>query len=189
MSRILLLSQLNMKIKFTYNEDIDKKCWRRYRAFIRNNGTVWGSSKSIKHIIEVKKADFYVDVSEIVAKYEKIFDFKVRIKGYLVTTPYSMINDDGKPEKDGVVYYSIYTSNPSVVMAHEIFHIFFEKHTMRNIPNYEEAKEYFTVIINDIFNTDASKGYPYHQKIRKKIYNYWKKNHSIDDCISLLKNN
>jgi hypothetical protein len=176
-----------MNIRFIYNKNVDRKCWKRYKEFIKNNGTVWGSTKSIKPIIEVKKAEFDIDVSEIITKYEDIFGFKVKIKGYLVTTPYSMINDDGKLKKDGIIFYSIYTPNPSVVLAHEIFHIFFEKYTLRNIPNYDEAKEYFTVIINDIFNTDASKGYPKHQKIRKKIYDVWKNNHSIDDCILLLK--
>jgi hypothetical protein len=177
-----------MKVKFTYNKEIDSKCWKRYKTFIKKNGTVWGSSRSIKPIVEIKKADFDIDLTEIMTAYEKVFGFKVKIQGFVVTTPYSMINDDTKIiEKDGVVYYSIYTPNPSVVLAHEIFHIFFEKYTKRNIPNYDEAKEYFTVLINDIFNTNVSKGYSVHKKIRNKIYKLWIKNHSIDDCILLLK--
>ena len=178
-----------MKVKFTYNKKIDNKCWKRYNAFLKENKTVWGLSKTIKPIIDIKKADFVMDVTDIMKKYEKIFDTMVKIKGYIVTTPFSMINDDGPTTKNGTIYYSIYTQNPSVVVAHEIFHIFFEKYTNRDIPNYEEAKEYFTVIMNDLFGSNVSGGYPNHQQQRNKIFKVWKKNHSIDDCVSYFKQN
>lgn len=175
-----------MKIKFSYNKKQDRKCWKRYNNFIKKNKTVWGISRKIKPIIKIKKANLEMQVGDIASKYKKIFNINVKIKGYIVTTPFSMINDDKEFKKEGVVYYSIYTSNPSIVMAHEIFHIYFEKYTKRNIPNYDEAKEYFTVILNDIFGKEVSKGYPPHQKIRKKIYKKWKETRSIDECIKVV---
>lgn len=176
-----------MKIKFIYNKKVDLKCWRRYRNFIKKNKTVWGITKNIRPIIEIKSAKIQMSVDDIIEKYIKIFGIDVKIKGYIVTTPFSMINDNGKFVEDGVIYYSIYTANPSVVIAHEIFHIYFEKYTERKIPNYEEAKEYFTVILNDLFSEEVSKGYPLHQKMREKIYNEWIVTHSIDQCIKLVK--
>ncbi len=177
-----------MIIKFTYNRKEDRKCWKRYNSFIKKNKTVWGISRKIKPIIKIKNADMEMQVGDIVGKYKKIFNTDVKIRGYIVTTPFSMINDDRKFKKDGIIYYSIYTSNPSIVIAHEIFHIYFEKYTKRNIFNYEEAKEYFTVILNAIFNNEVSKGYPLHQEIRKKIYKKWKETRSIDKCINYLRN-
>lgn len=175
-----------MKMKFTYNKKQDRKCWKRYNSFIKKNRTVWGISRKIKPIIKIKNADIEMRVGDIASKYKKFFNLSVKIKGYIATTPFSMINDDKKFKKEGVVYYSIYTSNPSIVMAHEIFHIYFEKYTKRNIPNYDEAKEYFTVILNDIFGKEVSKGYPPHQKIRKRIYKKWKETRSIDECIKVV---
>lgn len=175
-----------MKIKFIYNKKQDRKCWKRYNNFIKRNKTVWGISRKIKPIIKIKNADIEMRVGDIVSKNKKIFNISVKIKGYIVTTPFSMVNDDKKFKKEGVIYYSIYTSNPSIVMAHEIFHIYFEKYTKRNIPNYDEAKEYFTVILNDIFGKEVSRGYPPHQKIRKKIYKKWKEARSIDECIKIV---
>ncbi len=177
-----------MIIKFTYNRKEDGKCWKRYNSFIKKNKTVWGISRKIKPIIKIKNADMEMQVGDILGKYKKIFNINVKIRGYIVTTPFSMINDDRKFKKDGIIYYSIYTSNPSIVIAHEIFHIYFEKYTKRNTPNYEETKEYFTVILNDIFNNEVSKGYPLHQEIRKKIYKKWKETRSIDECINYLRN-
>lgn len=175
-----------MTIKFIYNKEEDRKCWKRYNNFIKKNKTVWGISRKIKQIIKIKNANMEMRVSDIVSKYKKIFNMDVKIKGYIVTTPFSMINDDRNFKKNGIIYYSIYTSNPSVVIAHEIFHIYFEKYIKRNIPNYEEAKEYFTVILNDIFNSEVSKGYPLHQKARKIIYKKWLETHFIDECIKVL---
>ena len=107
-----------MKIKFIYNKKINDKCWRRYSVFIKKNKTVWGISRIIKPIMKINKAEFIMDVSEIVQEYKKIFGFEVPIKGYIITTPFSMINDDNEINQYGVVYYSVYTQNPSVVMAH-----------------------------------------------------------------------
>lgn len=176
-----------MKINFTYNKKTDRECWYRYKNFIKQNGTVWGLTKNIKPVIYIKKINLEIDVTDIIEAYKKIFSFDVKIKGYIVTTPFSMINDDKKISKKGVIFYSIYTSNTSVVMAHEIFHIFFEKYTQRKITNYDEAKEYFTIILNDIFGVKISKGYPKHQKIRRKIFQVWKRTKSIDQCLATLK--
>lgn len=176
-----------MEIEFIYNKKIDLKCWQRYNDFIKENKTVWGMTRNIKPIISIKSAKIQMNVGDIVGKYRKIFGVDVKITGYIVTTPFSMINDDRKFMEDGIIYYSVYTANPSVVVAHEIFHIYFEKYTKREIPNYEEAKEYFTVIINDLFGEEVSKGYPLHQKTREKIYNEWIVTHSIDQCIKLVK--
>lgn len=175
-----------MTIKFIYNKEEDRKCWKRYNSFIKKNKTVWGIYRKIKPIIKIKNANIEMQVDKMVIKYKKIFNINVKIEGYIVTTPFSMINDDRTFKKDGIIYYSIYTSNPSVVIAHEIFHIYFEKYTKRNISNYEEAKEYFTVILNDIFNSEVSKGYPLHQKARKIIYKKWLETHSIDECIKII---
>lgn len=175
-----------MIIKFTYSPEEDAKCWKRYNSFIKKNKTVWGISKKINPIIKINNADIEIQAGDIISKYKKIFNLDVKIKGYIVTTPFSMINDDQEYSKNGIIYYSIYTSNTSVVIAHEIFHIYFEKYTKRNISNYEEAKEYFTVILNNIFNSEASKGYPLHQAARRKIYKKWIKTHSIDECIKMV---
>jgi hypothetical protein len=175
-----------MKIKFTYNKKEDQKCWKRYNSFIKKNKTVWGISRKINPIIKIKKADLEIESGDIISKCKKIFKIAIKIKGFVVTTPFSMINDDEEFKKGGIVYYSIYTSNPSIVIAHEIFHVYFEKYTKRNIPNYDEAKEYFTVILNDIFGKEVSKGYPLHQEIRKKIYKKWKETMSIDECIKVV---
>lgn len=177
-----------MKIKFTYNKKEDKKCWLRYNQFIKLHKNIWGRESKNKGIIKINKANFEVDINDIVKVYEKIFKIKVNIKGYIVTTPYSMINDNEKFSKDkSTIYYSIYNAPIWVVLAHEIFHIFFEKYTKRSLPNYEESKEYFTVIINDIFEKNVSQGYPNHQEIRKVIFEEWIRTKSIDNCISIIK--
>lgn len=175
-----------MTIKFIYNKEEDRKCWKRYNSFIKKNKTVWGISRKIKPIIKIRNADMEMQVGDIVSKFKKIFNMDVKIKGYIVTTPFSMINDDRKFKKNGIIYYSIYTANTSVVIAHEIFHIYFEKYTKRNISNYEVTKEYFTVILNDIFNNEVSKGYPLHQEERKTIYKKWLETHSIDECLKMM---
>lgn len=175
-----------MKIKFTYSKKQDRGCWKRYNNFIKINRNVWGISRKIEPIIKIKKTDLEIEAGNIISKCRKIFKISIKIKGFVVTTPFSMINDDKEFEKEGIVYYSIYTSNPSIAMAHEIFHIYFEKYTKRNIPNYDEAKEYFTVILNDVFGKEISKGYPPHQKIRKRIFKKWKETKSIDECIKVV---
>ncbi|MEK6952716.1 MAG: hypothetical protein AABX29_06910 [Nanoarchaeota archaeon] len=178
-----------MIIKFIYNKIKDKKCWHRYNKFIKENKTVWGISRRIKQIITIKQVDFVMNVKGIINAYNKVFKISPPIiRGYIVTTPFSMINDNEKfKENESVIFYSIYTPNPSVVLAHEIFHIYFEKYTKRKIPNYNETKEYFTVIMNDIFGKEVSGGYPKHQKIREKILKVWQKTHSIDECIKIIK--
>jgi hypothetical protein len=174
-------------MKFAYNKKIDEKCWLRYNRFVAVHKNIWGRDPKAKGIIQISKANFDIDIGDIIKVYEKFFKIKVNIKGYIVTTPYSMINDDGVfSESKRTIFYSIYNQPIWTVMAHEIFHIFFEKYTKRNVPNYEESKEYFTVIINDIFGKNISQGYPNHQKIRKQIFKKWKSTHSIDACIALL---
>jgi Putative zinc dependent peptidase (DUF5700) len=177
-----------MAIKFIYNKNVDNNCWKRYNDFIAKNGSVWGVTKNIKPIINIKQADFTMQVDDIEKKYQEIFGIKIRTRGYVVTTPFSMINDDSVcVTNGGVIYYSIYTMNPSVVIAHELFHIYFEKYTKRKIKNYDEAKEYFTVILNDIFGRQVSSGYPDHAMQRAKIFKAWTKTKSIDACIKLFK--
>lgn len=145
-------------------------------------------SRKVKQLFIIKGVRFSADVTEITKAYDKIFSIACpEVTGYVVTTPFSMINDDEEFREDAsVLYYSFYTSNPSVVIAHELFHIYFEKYTQRNIPNYDEAKEYFTVIMNDIFQIEVSGGYPKHQEIRKKIFDVWEKTRSLEECIALL---
>mgnify|MGYP001561036371 CR=1 FL=1 len=175
-----------MKLNFIYRKADDIKSWKRYNNFIEKHGNVWGIKKEIKPIIKIKKAIFEINVIEIVNKYKKIFGFEIKnIKGRLVTTPFSMINDE-KGQSVDTIYYSIYTPYPSIVLAHELFHIYFYHFGGYKIKNYEEAKEYFTVILNDIFNKEISKGYPKHQKIREKVFKVWQKTHSIDECIKAV---
>ncbi|MCG2808839.1 MAG: hypothetical protein L6275_00645 [Candidatus Portnoybacteria bacterium] len=177
-------------IKFKYDKKEDKKVWRRYNNFVAKNKMIWGRKiPNIKQIISVNQADFDIDVKEITSAYDKVFDMSVaKINGYIATTPFSMIDDDGKfNKKESNLYYSIYNNCPvSIVIGHEIFHIYFEKYSERKIPNYDEAKEYFTVIMNDIFGNGVSKGYPEHQEIRDKILKIWLKTHSIDECIKVV---
>ncbi len=60
--------------------------------------------------IKINEADFEIDLSDIINAYRKIFNINIKIEGYIVTTPYSMINDDGVFSKNkSVIYYSIYT--------------------------------------------------------------------------------
>ena len=99
-----------------------------------------------------------------------------------------MINDGEIFSTEGIIYYSLFTPNPSIVFAHELFHIYFEKYTKRQILNYEESKEYFTVIMNDLFSKEVSKGYPPHQEVRKKIFDTWLQTKSLDKCIGVLAN-
>jgi len=174
-------------MKFTYNKKIDEKCWSRYDRFAMMHKNIWGRDLKGKGIIQVSRANFEIEVGDIIRAYKEIFKIRVFIKGYIVTTPYSMIDDDGVFSKNkSAVFYSIYNQPVWTVMAHEIFHIFFEKYTERDIPNYEESKEYFTVILNDIFGKNVSQGYPNHQNIRKQVFNKWRKTRSIDACISVL---
>ncbi len=175
-------------IHFTYDKEQDKKCWDRYTAFLEKNGDVWGMSKQIKPIIEIKSVDMSMSIEDIFSAYDEVIGIKrPEVKGFIVTTPFSMINDDEEfNEKESVLFYSMYTANPSVVVAHELFHIYFEKYTKRDIPNYDEAKEYFTVIMNDIFGKQVSGGYPKHAEIREKILEIWKKTKSLDDCIKVV---
>lgn len=182
---------MTKKIKFIYSRKQDQKCLLRYSRFIKKHGSIWGRNTNIKPIIKLTKINLEANVSEIVIAYNKIFKVKpFKIKGYLVTTPFSMINDDEKfNDRESLIFYSIYNLfgyPPSIVLAHEIFHIYFEKYTQRKIPNYEEVKEYFTVIMNDVFDKEVSKGYPQHQEIRVKILNIWKNTHSIDECIKIV---
>lgn len=176
-----------MTINFIYNKKVDKICHKRFNDFIKKYGTVWGVSRIISPIIKIKKAKMTINITEFEKKYQKIFGFKVKnIKGYIVTTPFSMINDNNNFTKKGIMYYSIFTSAPSIVIAHELFHIYFEKYTKRAIPNYDEAKEYFTVILNDIFKKKISFGYPKHQKQRNIVWKEWLKQRSIDACIKKM---
>lgn len=177
-------------IKFKYNKIEDKKVWRRYNSFVKKNKTIWGRKiPNIKKIISVNQANFDIDVKEITVAYDKLFNIPTpKINGYIVTTPFSMISDDGKfNKKESNLYYSIYNTSPaSIIIGHEIFHIYFEKYSERKIPNYDEAKEYFTVIMNDIFGSGVSKGYPDHNKIRDRIFKIWLKTYSIDECIKAV---
>lgn len=183
---------MNKLIRFTYNNLIDKEIWQRYNSFINLNKSIWGRKiPNIKNIISINQINFDVDSEEIETAYNKIFKIQAfKIEGYIVTTPFSMINDGGIfDKKKGIIYYSIYNLfgyPPSVVIAHEIFHIYFEKYTERKIDNYNESKEYFTVILNDVFKNDVSKGYPEHHEVRSKILKEWQKTHSIDQCIRIV---
>jgi len=173
-------------IKFIYKKNEDIKCWKRWNKFIKKNKTVWGIIPLNKKYISVEKITFHVEVENIFEKYSKVFKMKPPIiEGYVVTTPFSMINDDKSFSRIGKIYLSIHNISFKVII-HEIFHIYFEKYTKRNIPNYETAKEYFTVILNDIFSYNISTGYPKHEEVRKKIFKVWKKTHSIDECIKIL---
>ncbi len=174
-----------MKVKFIYDKKIDQLCWSRYSKYLSENDSVFGISREIKKIIDVHQATYVFNIKEYVNAYEKFFNLKnIDIRGYLITTPFSMINDDDEFSlNESIVYYSIYTPNPSIVIAHELFHIFFEKYTKRNVVNYDEVKEYFTVLINVIFDSSASKGYPLHQKARKEILDIWGKTSSLDACL------
>jgi len=177
----------NVKIHFTYVPKIDRDCWNRYNDFIKENGDVWGIKREANQIIKFKKVELTADIKNITDAYDKVFSvMPFIIKGYIVSTPFSMINDEKKISKDGIIYLSLFTSNPYLVLAHEIFHIYFEKYTKRNIPNYDESKEYFTVIMNDLFNEEISKGYPKHQEMRQKVYDCWVRTKSIDECIKLI---
>lgn len=175
-------------IHFTYDKKQDKKCWERYNTFLKKNGDVWGMTKHVKPIIDIQSMCISMSVADIFSVYDKVFNInRPKVKGFIVTTPFSMINDDEEfNEEESVLFYSIYTSNPSVVVAHELFHIYFEKYTKRDIPNYEEAKEYFTVIMNDIFGKQVSGGYPEHSEIRERIFETWKKTKSLDECIKVV---
>lgn len=176
-----------MTIDFIYDKAKDKKCHDRFARFIKKNKTVWGLEKKFNPIIKIHSARLSMRVDNIIKPYEKIFNLKLeKIRGYIVTTPFSMINDSGPFKKEAVIYYSIYTANPSVVLGHELFHIYMEKYTRRKIPNYQEAKEYFTVIMNDVFKTDISRGYPNHQRIRKIIWDKWLETRSIDECLRAI---
>lgn len=179
------------KITFIYNHTEDRICHERYDAFIAEHKTVWGRTSNIKNIINIKNIDFDVDIKEISEAYEKVFGpAHFCVTGYVVTTPFSMIDDgDVFNEAQSKLFYSIYNLfgyPPSIVIAHELFHIYFEKYTKRNIPDYATAKEYFTVIMNDIFDKEVSKGYPEHQEIRAEILNVWKTTKSIDETIKVL---
>jgi hypothetical protein len=175
-------------IQFVYNKAEDEKCWKRYQEFMARHGSVWGMKKEIKPIITIENAIFDIDVTEIMEAYSRLFNrITPEISGRIVTTPFSMINDDEPfDSRKSTLYYSIYTSNPSVVIAHEIFHVYFEKYTKRNIPHYDTSKEYFTVIMNDVFGKTVSGGYPEHQEIRQQIYDIWKETKSLDACIAVL---
>ena len=177
-----------MEINFTYNSKIDSVCWKRYNDFIKKNKDVWGIKRKPNQILSFKKIELAADIKNIVKVYNKIFSTEsISIKGYIVTTPFSMINDDKKfSAKNGVIYLSLFSTDPYLVLAHEIFHIYFEKYTKRNIPNYDEAKEYFTIIMNDLFKEEISRGYTKHQIIRQKIFDKWKQTKSLDACIELL---
>lgn len=176
------------KINFTYNKKEGRSCWDRYNTFIAEHKTVWGRSPNIKQIIELHSMDFDMDVKEISEAYENIFNVpRFTVAGYIVTTPFSMINDNEEFDQNhSKLFYSIYNLfgyPPSIVVGHELFHIYFEKYTKRNIPDYETSKEYFTVIMNDIFGKDVSKGYPEHQEMRAKILEIWHKSGSLNETI------
>lgn len=148
------------KIKFIYDKDQGKKCNVRYDAFIKKHNTVWGRIPNNKQIITLHSIDFDVDVKEISDAYKNIFNVpEFSVTGYIVTTPFSMIDDDNEfNQGHSKLFYSIYNLfgyPPSIVIAHELFHIYFEKYTKRNIPDYETAKEYFTVIMNEIFGKEV----------------------------------
>jgi len=181
-------------INFKYNKDIDDIVHRRFDEFVKKNKTIWGRSvPKVKKIISIKDMNFEVNIEEIINEYDKIFNISMpNINGYIVTTPFSMIDDDGEFKiNESNLYYSIYNlfkESPSIVIGHELFHIYFEKYTKRNIPNYETAKEYFTVIMNDVFNCNVSMGYPEHTEIREKIFKKWQETKSIDECLNILKN-
>jgi hypothetical protein len=177
-----------MQITFTYDKKIDESCWERYNKFIELNGSVWGLQRQYKKIVNFQEVKFTADVTDIIDKYTKLFGLTIPIiNGYFVTTPFSMINDD-RIEFSDTIFYSFYTPNTYMVLAHEIFHMFFERYTKKDLPNYEETKEYFTVIMNDLFDMKISTGYPEHQEIRDIIFESWKKNQSLDDCIKVVHN-
>jgi len=178
-----------MSTRFIYNKEDDQRCLERYRTFITEHGSVWGIHREIKDIITVVDAVFDIDLTEITEIYRPIFNLPQEpiVTGRLVTTPFSMINDDVSfDEVYSTIFYSIYTPNPSVVLAHELFHIYFEKYTKRNIPNYDVSKEYFTVIMNDLFGKEVSGGYPDHREMRERIYKVWQDTHSIDVAIAAI---
>ena len=178
-----------MSTQFTYNQSDDRKCHKRYKEFIGKHGSVWGINREIKQIIDVVDATFNIDLTEITEVYRPIFNFPSEpiIVGRLVTTPFSMINDDEPfDEKSSTIFYSIYTPNPSVVLAHELFHVYFEKYTKRNILNYDKSKEYFTVIMNDLFGKEVSGGYPEHQEVRKRIFDVWQNTRSLSETIAVI---
>ena len=177
----------DVEVKFSYVPKIDRTCWKRYNAVIKENKDVWGIKRDSNQILKFKKVELVANIKNITTAYDKVFSVRpTYIKGYIVTTPFSMIDDDKRISKGGTIYLSLFTSNPHLVLAHEIFHIYFEKYTKRNIPNYEEVKEYFTVILNDLFGDGMSKGYPKHEEIRRKVYICWLKTKSIDECIKLV---
>lgn len=183
-----------MIINFTYDRKIDIQCRKRYIGFIRKHSTVWGTNRSLEKILQIKDINFSINTDDIFSKSkniinqcEKIFLIKnIPIKGYIITTPFSMINDHTKKiSKKGIIYFSIFNINHiRRVIAHEIFHIYFEKYTKRQILNYETSKEYYTVILNDIFSSKLSQGYPELQKERKKVFDIWFRTKSIDACIT-----
>lgn len=175
-----------MNIHFIYNKKIDQKCWKRLDDFIKKNGSVWGIERNIDKIISFDSASFHADVSDIIEKYEKFFGLSIRkIKGYLVTTPFSMINDEDEVFSD-TIFYSFYNSHAYIVLAHEIFHMFFERYSKKQLYNYEESKEYFTVIMNDIFGWEISKGYPEHKDVRAEVFSIWNKTKSLKNCIEYV---
>ena len=180
-------------IAFTYDKGKDDLCHERFREFIARHKTVWGRTPNTKEIVSLKHVDLDIDVREIAGVYEKIFGITdLRVDGYIVTTPYSMIDDDvAFDSRHSTLFYSIYNLfgyPPSVVIGHELFHIFFEKFTERNIHDYETSKEYFTVIMNDLFGKAVSKGYPEHEEIRAKILEIWQKTKSMKETVAVFKN-
>lgn len=186
-----------MMINFTYDQKIDIQRRKRYASFIKNHNTVWGINRSLEKILKVKDINFSINTDNIFSKSkniinqcEKIFLIKnIPLEGYIITAPFSMINDHTKKiSKKGIIYFSIFNiNNIRRVIAHEIFHIYFEKYTKRQILNYETSKEYYTVILNDIFAPKLSQGYPELRKERKKIFDIWLRTKSIDACIAKYK--
>lgn len=175
-------------MKFIYVSEFDKVCRKRYSDFIEQNGDVWGIKRQ-QSPVKISEMTMTVDMEDIYAKYSKVFGIKPKIVGYIVSTPFSMINDGREFEKNvGRIFFSPFTNCPQKVVAHEMFHIFFEKFTERNIPNYDVSKEYFTVIMNDIIGNNVSGGYPEHTVEREKVWKDWKKSKDMKTVIEKFAN-
>lgn len=181
-------------MKFTFKKELDKKCWDEYLEFLKINGSVWGitasndqtvtedvarsiaTSYSINWTQEIHKqvCDFFSDIFKYnIPSYK--FEF------YVTTIPFSTYS-----ENEGWIAIATKTKDSRSTICHEISHKYFYESlgVKLDFEEYNEIKEYLTVINNDLNKLNIFDiGYPQHKEVRDQIYKIWKETKSISKCV------
>ncbi|NQU86306.1 MAG: hypothetical protein HQ541_11145 [Mariniphaga sp.] len=197
------------KIKIS-SSFLEEKRFLKYKMYFEKYGPIFSKSKLKKFIneyIEDNKIDIIQELKIIENKWAQVNKsfwsraekfFRTKLPHRQITVYLTVSDVCGYNIKDGYFFITLKSSCSNLIIMHELWHFFtwysfgkkFKETNVISKEKYYDIKESLTEILNlefkDLLGNQIDKGYPDHQKIRKKVKKLWVKYENIKKVVDKL---